>query len=988
MANLDQVISQIRYGIEQLSSKNAHHEFEHMCRHLARARICSNILPATGPVSAGGDQGRDFETFRTYLNSTPIADSTFVGLVSDKPIAFACSLEKKEKIKGKIESDVKTIVSSGSDIEAVHYFCGADLEVAKRHKLKSWAREIHQLELEIYDGNAISELLANREVFWIAEKYLSIPAEIFPRAPESEDDAWYSAAFSKWKEQTPTGNNFEEFGELKIAARHSFYNERFGQDLSFWLGLIEKNYFNSQFSELKRRAVYEVCVLNLRGFNSLNGYEENLRWYFSDIPTLTTAVDLEDLHALLSYCVGAISRGYVQLTRHEVSGWRQTLIQRIDERLEENVHPNVRAALLKAKGGTFLLVDPLNLAIPNFEKAIEWWLKLADMLESAPMFPLEQFSNQTTQLLEWMLEINGKAKIPQTYFELTEKLDALLSNRHGGFTAAENCRKRAEILHEQGRILDAIDLLHRSKLDWYASETLREALSVMLFLSRAYMSLGLFFAAKYYAIAVAFIGVNNSQAKVKPFISVGLMRAATWDYIIGAFCDFLNITEIEIKIHQAHARNAGDLANNSELQSVVFHLLMLKALSERLNPEFEKEVERRINAWLPTEWIDGILPTARESLQGMTDEQLGIHLVNELHGIPYGDLEPKRKVAWLSLGIEWRAIWKNNYETTKVAEQFLAILQIYLAEIANHDLCLLKTKVHIIIESVDSEEIEYHAAPSNKDRVWMVKLPRNITYSPTDLGRIHIDVFAAVSRILFEVSLLPERDYFNIMESLFRKGLAERIFVAHPYETVYAQFVGEEDFNRFPRTMEHNPLAEIESPLFEHEELRWNDRPGPTYNREEAEQALQRRYINVLPSIRYTLPRLRRSRIFMRTVESLRQKGWLDWHILCAVSAATMTERLNQRMKADDNDPNKINEIWMTLSEEKPKWKPVPMDIFHEDTLYHCLQTSMVSTLQGLGLECHQVTPDFNAIDGFLRYRYNYWSDDIPHTDPFAKGPK
>lgn len=185
--------------------------------------------------------------------------------------------------------------------------------------------------------------------------------------------------------------------------------------------------------------------------------------------------------------------------------------------------------------------------------------------------------------------------------------------------------------------------------------------------------------------------------------------------------------------------------------------------------------------------------------------------------------------------------------------------------------------------------------------------------------------------------------------------------------------------------MEQNPLAEIESPLFEYEELRWNDRPGPTYNREEAEQVLQRRYTNVLPSIRYTLPRLRRSRIFMSTVESLRQEGWLDWHILCAVSAATMTERLNQRMRADDNDPNKINEIWMTLSEEKPKWKPVPMDIFHESTLYHCLQTSMVSTLQGLGLECHQVTPDFDAIDDFLRYRYNYWTDDIPHTDPFVK---
>src|SRR5438552_6736501 len=121
MANIDQVISQIRFGLEQLSSRNAHHEFEHLCRHLARARVCSNILPATGPVAAGGDQGRDFETFRTHLSSTPIANSTFIGLASSKPLAFACSLQK-DRISRKIKSDVTTIVASGSTVEAIHFF--------------------------------------------------------------------------------------------------------------------------------------------------------------------------------------------------------------------------------------------------------------------------------------------------------------------------------------------------------------------------------------------------------------------------------------------------------------------------------------------------------------------------------------------------------------------------------------------------------------------------------------------------------------------------------------------------------------------------------------------------------------------------------------------------------------------------------------------------------------------------------------------------
>ncbi|HEX8264461.1 MAG TPA: hypothetical protein VF596_03485 [Pyrinomonadaceae bacterium] len=981
MANLDQVISQIRFGIEQLSSKSAHHEFEHLCRHLTRVRICSNILPATGPVSAGGDQGRDFETFRTYLNSTPIAASTFIGLASSKPIAFSCTLEKKEKIKGKIESDVKTIMSSGSPIEAIHYFCGTDLEVAKRHKLQKWAQDEYKIELEIYDGQAISELLADREVFWIAEKYLSIPGEIFPRLSEKDGGIWYSTVFSNWKDKKPIGDNFAEFSEIKMAARHAFYTENLRQDLPFWVNLLKENFVDSQITELKRRAIYEVCVLSLRGFKNLDGYEEYLRWFFSQIPQLN-AIGLQDAEVLLQYCAGAVARSILPMTFQEISEWQHQVIQQIDKKLEEDNPHNTQAILLNIKGWTCIMIDPLNLKLPDFEKAIEWWLKLTEVLVFAPMFPLKQLSNNLDDLLEFIIQVNGKDRIPETYFELTEKIDALLAKRLGGFTAAENSRKRAFRLAENNRLIDAIDLLHRSKLDWFASETLEQALSMMMFLSRAYMELGLFFAGKYYALAVSFIAENNSQTEVKHFASLGLMRAATWDYMLGAFCSFLNLTEIEIKFHQIHARNAGDLDNSEELQSIVFHLLALKAITERIHPDLDKFVDKKVNQWLPNEWVEEILPHSRENLQQISDEELKQHLCNELFGTPFSDFGPVREVAWSALGIKWHITWKNDYETTKQAEQFLAILQIYLVEVAHFDLCLLKTNIDISIELSDLHEIKFESIPSNNKSIWKISVPKSNNLSAKDLQEKHTEVFSVVSHILLEASLLPTDNYFEIMENLFKKGLSNRIFVAQPYEILYGEFIQAKDFNQFDRTVEQESFLDIKGPLIEHEELSWNTQLGPTYNWEKAQQFLKNRYSRGLPQFQLTVELLRKFINFKEIIKDLREEGWLDWQIMSAITQAAMNYQFNLKGRHAISR-KESDEIWQDIFSGKVEWNSVPREEFSKEKLLFYLRFSMIHTISLLDLESHQATPDLEAIDNFLRYKYNYWTNDVPHEDPF-----
>lgn len=236
-----ELIAYVRFQLDQLSAHNAQHEFEHMCRHLARLRVCSNILPATGPVAARGDQGRDAESFRSYLaNSPALASSTFVGLLSDRPIAFAVTLQKKENnLKGKLKADIAKIQKSGVPVSEIHYFCADDLDVGTRHTIQAWANDTHGVTVQIYDGQAIAEFLCARDTFWIATEYLQVPSEMYPDSLSDGRDDWYHTLFQSWQNFPQQPLTFATFAEVKSALRHCTFTPDHQNDLLFWMRQLE-----------------------------------------------------------------------------------------------------------------------------------------------------------------------------------------------------------------------------------------------------------------------------------------------------------------------------------------------------------------------------------------------------------------------------------------------------------------------------------------------------------------------------------------------------------------------------------------------------------------------------------------------------------------------------------------------------------------------------------------------------------------------------
>lgn len=121
MATPTEVARRIRFELGELRAHNGHHEFENLCRELARARLVSNVLPATGPVSGGGDQGRDFETFHSHLAGSLRFAKGFLALAAAETVVCACTLQR-DRLKAKIKSDVVSICTQGTPVQRIYFF--------------------------------------------------------------------------------------------------------------------------------------------------------------------------------------------------------------------------------------------------------------------------------------------------------------------------------------------------------------------------------------------------------------------------------------------------------------------------------------------------------------------------------------------------------------------------------------------------------------------------------------------------------------------------------------------------------------------------------------------------------------------------------------------------------------------------------------------------------------------------------------------------
>lgn len=941
----------IRFALAQLAPLNRHHDFEHLSHQFARLRIASNMLPATGPVARWGDQGRDFETFRSYIINSPIADSTFVALVSNKKIVGACSLQ--QDIAPKIRQDVKTIVDSGEKIEEIYYFCEADLPVGKRHALQDWAVSSHHVKLEILDGQILAEQLTENDVWWIAQEYLSIPADVFPR-DFAEGDR-YLALCKRWLEESRPPYTFADFVEIDAGLRQAMYEKGCRADLVPWLGKMKELLRADCPEGMKRKVQYEIAVVALRGLNKLSAETEIVAEFFDGLNAGLLPAELLDAAVLLTYCAMATQQGHFNVNPAKLADWASNLICLLDEAIEHAPGKNSLCDLLLSRAQACVI--PLRGAkyAAKPEQMLDYWRRMLDILPEAPLFPLEHFADIVTKLTPFLVD-------DPRYPGITERVDELLEQRSSGFVAAGKCLDRAKSLFDQGHFVKALQHVQRAKVKWFAAETLPKALLAMLVAADCYEHLKLFYAAKYYAAGVVHILFRETDPGLKRLLPRAAFQLCRACYASGACLSYIEVLHLALLFQQNYMPDPFDFEKHQALQQQLAQVAILRSVTRRLATDLLPALDKMGSEWNLGDdlWsvVTEISQPDAEPWGKLPTDEIWRRIQTEIGGPIFSDIGARRAIRWPALGITWTISFVNTYELSLLGEELAATLQIIQADLAEADLCLFPTTVEIEIKSTDESRTVFEEVSDNNCTRWLLRIPNRWLLPQSSRPGEELNPLTIAATILGQCTALPFDKFTPIIESAFKAGLATKAFTVRPARELFSNIHSKDAFQASKR-FELNGLTPPE--WFQIEpaaELAWRESPGPGYSPRKAKGFIRNRYEQAIRPIRLTLPRLTTDPRIRSLLRSLHDEGLPDWHILNIIANMVTNFRVRNEIGSSD-DIELMRETfakWM-FNDERPDDPVFPNELFTKEELKFAKNVAVVGYLPTWGLTSNLRTP-------------------------------
>jgi hypothetical protein len=794
---------------------------------------------------------------------------------------------------------------------------------------------------------------------------------------------------------------------VRDGLRHATFDDTARADLPEWLDYMREFITAGSDAVLAVRARYECTVATLRGLNTLEGVEDDIRAVLdvaveSDSPAL-----LEDASILLMYWGGAWRRRIATVPAQELRDRNLTLRARVRELIaatDEAKHPNRLARLLavgahlrlhprwpempRPPAGTLVApreVTLLRLAMEeegesivldsdvplDVTEGLEYLDRLVDLLPQARAFPVGTIS-ETFQMLAPALTGDPR------YAKVRDRLDAAAAGVSGDSAVADRCRTRALAFRRAGRLLDALRELHEAKINWWHGDTLRGSLLAMRLIGQIYHELRLPHAAKQYALAAAGVAMNSGETELQDIAPDALADAMHYSHAAGAWGDALALANLAVIAHGSLAEDAYDPEAHPDLERLDFHTMIVLLAAERFRPDILPVLRAALG---DTSYMQELLVNGLDVVRPaftFTEEAFTEHADQQLTGRPFSDLGSRRTITFAALGTTWRITCANDRRDVLAAERFAAAAQIVLVELAPSDPVFLPGEVHVELLAgtrlAGRDSVRFK--PSN-ERIECSVVLQPFT-ADTDDEELNLDLSATLVYLLARLSARPENEFMRMVEHAFQEGLSHKLHVARPYD----------DVANLLNDAHYDALAAVRVKLFPGvhtpvpgDELRLPATVGPGYNRDASLENIRENYEFLPELLSQTLPRALSDPGAAAGLQRLREDGWLDRHILIAILNAALNIRAGAAGLLDHPLDTQQEQQALARTPVTADSAHIPLAALTPQSLSYTMQIAMLAIARRRWrLLSATQTPNLTAFRALLATRYG-WNDDVPHRD-------
>jgi hypothetical protein len=1001
----------LRFHLSEMRELNEHHNFEQVCFEVARARIASNIIPATGPVSSGGDQGRDFESFRSLVADNAFPETVFAAMMSPESLVFACTMQQDD-VASKIRKDVRTIVSAGPSVDRVYVFLAVPLPVARRHELQNAVAKSHGVELEIFDLHAIADFLGDSDLFWVAEEFLRVPAGLAPEPELARSGPdWYQRLRHRWHERLANEVPAETFGDLteirRGLDRALFHSDARG-DIDDW-GRALRPLAESEMPRLRQLARYSIAVSRFRGGGTSDG-DRAASDFFEELAETHDLGLLHDASVLHTYMSTAVDTGLSHLSFAQCEHWRVATLAICDELLNQEIGPNTTATLLATAAALSLKLDYESIrelrrepgvraahesefvpparylgrdqlqlgSIPLDapQQAMRYLSRLAELLPAVPQFPVDRIADLFDIFSEALIDLEG-------FNHVRSALDEAVDRAAGSAAVAERCQLRGRKLADTGRPLDALREFHEAKERRWKAGDAAELSIALLEISQVYYALNLAWAAKSYALASTVIAGRDGDPEILSLAPHGAFYASICEASVGAWRKSFEWLSVAARMYEGFDSNPW-----SNVQDFMRYAFQLHAGWYRVIAEQESVVAAGLVEQYSVLGVSSLLADMlAEDDSAIPVERDLCELVDRFSASSPSDIGDVLQMSWAAFGVRWVVKCENSEAATRIAERFCAIAQVALAEMASVDLLLLAVEVEIDIFVDEGDADGINISRSEREEggsalSWRLGLHEYLYAAQVEDSNNYQLVAEILGALLFVLSKVSihDADVFEEKVVLLLPMIRERSVAGRPYD----ELVSAREAFEFPELQIDPSSASAEglpqwvSVSRQNEALPAITGDAEVYDLERSLELVRGRYVNSLKMVEISLRRVLENAESRLVLQRLREvDGWLDWHVLVAMANIVCNRRV-EGLDLDSLRPEEVQEL--LYGPESENYVEIPLEDFSERNLKEKLMMSGVGTLQVWGKRVNLSPFDPNWVMDLLGDRFRYWIDDVPHV--------